>query len=293
MLNRSISTDDKVAALGDDTGPIGLVFHHRLIAFLDMNGNVRADPYWLKGTVMPRVSGCSPEVCRKLAAKLEEHELAVSYEVGGMPYLHFPRFRENQVGLRWQRESPDVPVPEGFDATTGALPDDFRKPSGNVPESFRPEVEVEVEVEVEREDRVHTSNGETALRLDVGVEPEPEPPEWMHEVWHEVLGIDGHPIKLTDTRRQKYKAMYDEQLADAPDPRVAFRAVLYAVTKSEHHMSQRSYQMPESLLLNEDRRERWVQTTIDVLSNGARPRDRARSQRREELLAYLRERGEA
>ena len=47
MINRKVATSEKVAAYGDEYGPWALVFHHRLIAFLDVNGCCRADPYWL------------------------------------------------------------------------------------------------------------------------------------------------------------------------------------------------------------------------------------------------------
>lgn len=158
MLNRAVAEDGKVAAYGDEFGPIGLVFHHRLIAFLDVNGNVRADPHWLKGTVMPRVAGCSPDDCRTLAAGLGECDLAVPYEIDGNPYLHFPQFRANQTGLRTDRESPEVPVPQGFDDSSGCFPDNVRQPAGNLPEDVRSRAaaraaasRAEVEVEVERE----------------------------------------------------------------------------------------------------------------------------------------------
>lgn len=149
MINRKVATSEKVAAYGDKYGPWALVFHHRLIAFLDVNGCCRADPYWLKAEIFPRVSGITPEDCRKFAAGLVKHGLAVLYEVGGMPYLHMPGFREEQVGLRVDRESPEVPVPEGFDPSSGKFPERFRKPSGYEPEVIPPEIEVEVEVEGE------------------------------------------------------------------------------------------------------------------------------------------------
>src|SRR5690606_35225026 len=57
MINRKVATSEKVAAYGDEYGPWALVFHHRLIAFLDVNGCCRADPYWLKAEIFPRVSG--------------------------------------------------------------------------------------------------------------------------------------------------------------------------------------------------------------------------------------------
>lgn len=91
---------------------------------------------------------------------------------------------------------------------------------------------------------------------------------WMHAAWQEELGLPGRAAALNTERRQKYQAMYDEQLAKTPDARVAWRAVLWAVKQSEHHMSTRSYQMPESFLKSESRRERWVLTAIDLMQKG-------------------------
>src|SRR5690606_4714361 len=166
MINRKVATSEKVAAYGDEYGPWALVFHHRLIAFLDVNGCCRADPYWLKAEIFPRVSGITPEDCRRFAAGLVKHGLAVLYEVAGMPYLHMPGFREEQVGLRVDRESPEVPVPEGFDPSSGKFPANFRKPSGYCPEVFPPEIEVEVEVEVEGEDITGAKAPEAAPRSE-------------------------------------------------------------------------------------------------------------------------------
>ena len=72
--------------------------------------------------------------------------------------------------------------------------------------------------------------------------------------------------RLTRTRRKKLAALHREQLASEPDPVESFRRVLRAVKASEHHMSERAYQMPESLFRNEERRERWAEK---ARTNGA------------------------
>lgn len=94
--------------------------------------------------------------------------------------------------------------------------------------------------------------------------------DWMHAIWHEELGYDGHPIKLTEKRRQKYGAMHEEHLACLDDPRLGWRAVLKCVKRSDHHMSVRAYQMPESILKNPERRERWIQTVVDTAQSDGR-----------------------
>lgn len=172
MLNRKVATSGKVAAYGAEYGPWALVFHHRLIAFLDKNGNCRADPAWFKAEIFPRVAGVLPEDCRRFAAGLVKHGLAVLYEHDGMPYLHMPGFRAEQVGLRVDREAAEVPVPEGFDEKAGAMPEDFRQPAGYDP------AEVEIEVEGEVKDITVSSSlrssetGPAPFRLHDGEEPE-------------------------------------------------------------------------------------------------------------------------
>lgn len=245
MLNRSVAMSGKVACFGDRYGCEALVFHHRLIAFLDVNGNVRADEYWLKSNVMPRVSGCSPEDCRKYALGLVEEDLAVEYEVDGMPYLHFPGFREHQVGLRTNRESPEVPVPHGFDESSGSLPEGFRKVSGKDP------AEVEVEGEVEEEPRNsarargepnateedHVANGRRddrgPVRPDLRGSDTDDPLEILLQTdtfsdtyaallacWAEANHPDGVPSSVADQQREA-----GHRLVDRHDPETLARMV--------------------------------------------------------------------
>lgn len=138
MLNRKVAMSKKVAAYGDELGAWAVVFHHRLIAFLDRNGNCRADPYWLKAEIMPRISAVTPDHCRIFLDGLIRHELAVPYVDAEMAYLHMPGFNAEQVGLRRLKETTDIPVPLGFDDEKGVWPEQFRKKYGKNPEIFRP-----------------------------------------------------------------------------------------------------------------------------------------------------------
>lgn len=80
----------------------------------------------------------------------------------------------------------------------------------------------------------------------------------MWRVWLQELGGDPPHPKLTAKRKKLLSAFADEQLDEDKEPLDAFRAVLKTVKRSDHHMSQRSYQMPESLFRNEERRDRWM-----------------------------------
>jgi hypothetical protein len=87
-------------------------------------------------------------------------------------------------------------------------------------------------------------------------------------IYLEELGGTGRQPSLLSGRLKKLSLLYAEQLSDEDDPEAAFRAILREVKASDHHMSNRDYQMPESLFRNEKRRERW---TLKALENGRRP----------------------
>lgn len=109
MINRTVSTDEKVAALGKVGGAWALVLHHRLIAFLDINGNTRADEFWIKATIFPHDEP-QPADCRAMVVQLTACGLAVEYQANGITHLHFPAFSTNQPGLRPEKERPEWPA---------------------------------------------------------------------------------------------------------------------------------------------------------------------------------------
>lgn len=108
----------------------------------------------------------------------------------------------------------------------------------------------------------------------------------MHRIFEDELGIDGYPLKLTAKRQEKYRAMHEEQLTRTKNPQVAWRAVLRVLQSSDHHMSERAYQMPESFLRNEQRRDRWFQKTVEaVRGNGTGPEAKLERRKRRVLEA--------
>ena len=166
-----------------------------------------------------------------------------------------------------------------------------RSPSVSVSVSVSPSSNKELTEEV-----VETTspNGRPGMGENFALEtdgaPTEKPETWMHRIWNEVLGSEGRPLRLTADRSQKYRAMYREQLADTPDPETAWRAVLFAVTRSEHHMATRNYQLPESLLLNESRRDKWVEATREALESPGNAKDRKLRHRSQELAEHLKSR---
>lgn len=81
--------------------------------------------------------------------------------------------------------------------------------------------------------------------------------EKLWEVWLDELGGRPPNPHLTVRRKKKLRAVYDECLLDENDALGTFRRMLVAVKRSNHHMSKRAYQMPESLFRNPERRETW------------------------------------
>lgn len=88
--------------------------------------------------------------------------------------------------------------------------------------------------------------------------PENAPVSDMWDLWLDRFGGSGRQPTLTANRSKALTMLYREQLADEDDPLAMFGKVLDAVARSEHHMSKREYQYPDSLFRNEDRRDRWV-----------------------------------
>lgn len=103
------------------------------------------------------------------------------------------------------------------------------------------------------------------------------------QVYLEELGGDRRKPTLTETRRQKIAKLYREQLSGSDSPVADFRSILWAVKASDHHMSERAYQMPESFLRNPERRERW---TLKALDGGTGECGTGPSSRREALAPF-------
>ena len=89
--------------------------------------------------------------------------------------------------------------------------------------------------------------------------PESKPPiPDLWQAWVEELGGKPPVPRLTAQRRRKLLALYREQLKARTDPVGFFRLILGAVKHSDHHMSKRDYQFPESLFSSEEKRDRWA-----------------------------------
>lgn len=120
-----------------------------------------------------------------------------------------------------------------------------------------PEPEPEPEPEVSGPDG--PSSNSAAPKSDA-----PPIEDQLWEVWLEVLGgPPPHPKLSTGKRRTSLRLLYQEQLRREDDPLETFRRICEAVRSSEHHMSHRAYQLPESLFRNPERRERWYLQAVN------------------------------
>ncbi len=170
MLNRKVATSAKVGELGDALGVEAMLIHHRLIAFLDVNGVCRADAFWMKAEIVPKVSGINPEFCRKVSVEMERIGLVRLFEVDGLEYLHMPGFRDEQVGLRPDKETPEHPFPQRVTRSV-KNPERIRKVSGKK----SGEVEVEVTATTKATTTTSSSLRSSAPKSGAGNPPDPDP----------------------------------------------------------------------------------------------------------------------
>lgn len=132
-----------------------------------------------------------------------------------------------------------------------------------------------------------------ALGLSDGEPEDPGPPiEEMHDVWNDELG-SSRRLNLTEKRRTKYRLLFEEHLEEMDRPVVAFRAILRRVQMSDHHMSDRGYQMPESLFRNPESREAWIERTLSAARAGGTPdaADRQLERKKRRIFERLKDGG--
>jgi len=137
MLNNKISLNKVVNQLSDRSQ----LAYTWAIAHLDKNGVMHGDPAVFRSIVFPRRADISSEEIQDYIAEWAKKELVIWYESHDDIWIQFPKFLENQVGLRPDREpETGYPLPSADDCRmlSGYLPEDCRQTSGNVPENIPP-----------------------------------------------------------------------------------------------------------------------------------------------------------
>jgi len=102
FVSKSISLDEKVNALQDDTCRLLFTW---LISHLDCEGRMYGDAQTVKSVVFPR-RPISLMKTEKYLKELEKSELISRYSVNGFQYLCMKTFEKHQPGLRKDKESP-------------------------------------------------------------------------------------------------------------------------------------------------------------------------------------------
>lgn len=122
MLNKKISLNPKVAELIDDVGlEAGIVFTW-MIAHLDRDGRITGNPKVLWAQIAPLVSRITPEHVRTCLEESAKRGLVKYYQVDGEPYVEYPKFQQNQSGMRYGRETPsEIPEDSGVSPDTSGL----------------------------------------------------------------------------------------------------------------------------------------------------------------------------
>lgn len=143
MLQRKISQSHDVARLievvsdtmGLEHGPFAGLLFTWCLAHQDVAGRMHGDPRLVKGQVFPLIEQVNAHHVGGYLRHMHDLKLVVWYEVEGRRYLEFPKFEDNQPGLRKDREQPSIiPAPNhGVPVNAGALPADCRSNSDKAP----------------------------------------------------------------------------------------------------------------------------------------------------------------
>ena len=108
MISKSISLDEKVNSLPDDTARLLFTW---LIPHLDCEGRQHGDPVTIKSIVFPR-RNISIRKIEKYLKEMEKKRLILRYSVDGNAYLFAPNFEKHQTGLQKSKEAQSqIPPP--------------------------------------------------------------------------------------------------------------------------------------------------------------------------------------
>ena len=110
ILNKRIALDKAVNDLSSDLSRLLFTW---TIPHLDRDGRFHGDPAIIKAHVMPRRTDVSIEDVEMCIEEWARVELVKWYDADGDRWLEFPAFRDNQPGLRYEKEPPSrIPCPD-------------------------------------------------------------------------------------------------------------------------------------------------------------------------------------
>jgi len=131
MLNKKVSKSIQFDGLPDDTCRLMATW---IISHLDVNGVFHGDPVMVRSIVFPRRVDLTAEQIEVYLQALESAGLIIRYLANGELWQWWPAFRDNQIGLRADRETPEYPPPTNeIQQDAGYLPDTCRKDADELP----------------------------------------------------------------------------------------------------------------------------------------------------------------
>lgn len=134
MINNKIGLNKALHQLSNDTSRLAFTW---TIPHCDRDGRVHGDPSLLKKMVFPRRDDITNKQMERFIIEWAEARLIYWYESNGDRWIQFPKFRENQIGLRYEREAPSsIPPPEkGKDLLRKYEEEQKHKPKGKKPKN--------------------------------------------------------------------------------------------------------------------------------------------------------------
>lgn len=112
MLNKSVCNSKKFQDLPDDTCRLLATW---IISHLDIHGVFYANTQLVRSLVFPRRDDVSNAQVAEYLDAMAEIELIVRFESNGETWQYWPGFEHNQIGIRYDRESSDFPLPPGWE----------------------------------------------------------------------------------------------------------------------------------------------------------------------------------
>lgn len=120
MLNKKISLNRLLDKLSSDTSRLAYTW---AIPHLDRDGRMHGDPVVFKSIVFPRRQDITAKQIETLISEWQNIGLVIWYEANNELWLYFPTFRNNQAGMRYEREPESgIPSPEDGRNVAGSLP---------------------------------------------------------------------------------------------------------------------------------------------------------------------------
>lgn len=168
MLNKSISLNKAIASMSDDTSRLLFTW---AISHLDVEGRIHGDPVLFRSIVAPRLTHITDAMVEGYIAEWAEKELIIWYEADGDMWIAFPRFEDNQRGLKKDREAKSrIPSPEEKDSRR--VTQDLLRRNSGVNHDYGLPNRIESNIK-----EINTTSTESERKIDEKAPP--DPPEKM------------------------------------------------------------------------------------------------------------------